>query len=47
MPDYNLNWTRGPVPYKGDKGVNGAARPPKNGPAEAGGLLCNIAIHEY
>ena len=28
----------GPVLYKGDKGVNDAARPPKGGPAEAGDL---------
>ena len=29
---------RGPVLYKGVKGVNEAARPPEGGPAETGGL---------
>ena len=29
---------QGPVLYKGDKGVNDAARPPECGPAEAGSL---------
>ena len=37
-----IAWTeqQGPVQYKGDKGVNDAARSPEGGPTEAKGFIC-------
>ena len=45
MPDYSLNWTTGPVLYKGDKGVNDAAHPPEAGGLSASSLLLMFNAH--
>ena len=44
MPDYCLNWTMGPVLYKGDKGINDAACPPKGGPPEVNSLSASSLL---